>query len=117
MLVDETMAPVLQRPAEEYERADIRLRLGTRAERLAPAERRLHLADGSALEYDRLVLCCGGEPVLPRSLACPGVRLLRELDDLAELRGDLAAARSVAVVGGGFIGGEVASAVVAAGSR
>ncbi|MDP9401427.1 MAG: FAD-dependent oxidoreductase [Actinomycetota bacterium] len=40
------------------------------------------------------------------------MRLLREL---AELRRDLAASRSLAVVGGGFIGGEVASAARARG--
>src|SRR5690606_28780999 len=73
--------------------------------------------DGHRLGYDRLVLCTG---VTPRRLPLPGadadgVLYLRSVDDSDQLRATLATASSIAIVGGGWIGLEVAAAAVAAG--
>jgi 3-phenylpropionate/trans-cinnamate dioxygenase ferredoxin reductase component len=66
---------------------------------------------GRALAFDRLALTVGARP---RRLDVPGTDLdgvcyLRALDDAARLRSCLAAARDVVVVGGGFVGLEVAA--------
>jgi 3-phenylpropionate/trans-cinnamate dioxygenase ferredoxin reductase component len=69
------------------------------------------LADGGRLPYDALLLATGSAP---RPLAVPGAELdgvlaLRTVDDADRLRRALDRASSVAVVGGGWIGAEVAA--------
>ncbi|MEV6899000.1 FAD-dependent oxidoreductase [Amycolatopsis sp. NPDC051372] len=72
---------------------------------------------GRTVEFDRLALATGGTP---RRLRIPGselagVHYLRDVDDAMALRHDLAQAREVVVVGGGFVGLEAAAAATAAG--
>jgi NADPH-dependent 2,4-dienoyl-CoA reductase/sulfur reductase-like enzyme len=105
------------RPARSYDEHGIEVRAGTTATGVDVAARRLSLSDGDALEYDRLVICTGGEPVVPAALACPGVHVLREMRDAQALREALDGCGAMAIVGGGFIGGEVASAAAARGIR
>jgi NADPH-dependent 2,4-dienoyl-CoA reductase/sulfur reductase-like enzyme len=105
--VDDTRL-LLQSP-EAYEDAAIDLRLGARATGLDVRARRVELADGSRLAYDRLVLAVGGEPVRPPRLTTPGVLTLRELGDARRLTDMLDGGGRIVIVGGGFIGTEVAS--------
>jgi 3-phenylpropionate/trans-cinnamate dioxygenase ferredoxin reductase subunit len=98
-----------------YDDAAIELRLGVRATGLEAADRRLLLADGTRVAYDRLVLAVGGEPARPPTLMADRVVTLRELDDAQRLEPVLGTAERVAIIGGGFIGTEVASMVVARG--
>ncbi|HZM81107.1 MAG TPA: FAD-dependent oxidoreductase [Candidatus Limnocylindrales bacterium] len=75
-------------------------------------DREIVLDDGSRLSYDTLVLATGARP---RALPVPGSRLhgilpLRTLADAEVLRKELAGCRRLAVIGGGFIGLEVAAA-------
>jgi 3-phenylpropionate/trans-cinnamate dioxygenase ferredoxin reductase subunit len=100
---------------EAYNDAAIELRLGVRATALEAADRRLLLADGSRVAYDRLVLAVGGEPVRPPRLMADGVVTLRELGDAERLEPVLGAVGRVVIIGGGFIGTEVASMAVARG--
>ncbi len=73
---------------------------------------RVQLAGDRSVGYDHLVLATGAAPrriELPgRSLR--GVAELRTLDDALALRASLTGARRMVVLGGGFIGMEVASA-------
>jgi 3-phenylpropionate/trans-cinnamate dioxygenase ferredoxin reductase subunit len=74
---------------------------------------------GRTLAFDRLALTTGGTP---RRLQIPGsslagIHYLRDVDDALGLRRDLAAARDVVVVGGGFVGLEAAAAATAAGKN
>jgi 3-phenylpropionate/trans-cinnamate dioxygenase ferredoxin reductase subunit len=105
---------VLLHGPDEYAERGIEVRTGVRATGLDAGRHELHTTDGP-LGYDRLVICTGGEPVLPESLAAPGVHLVRELGDAEALRAALDRGGRLVVVGGGFIGGEVASAAVARG--
>ena len=86
-------------------------RLGQPAVAADLAARTVTLADGSVLGWDGLVVATG---VRSRRLSLPGPRAgrhaIRTLDDLTALRPELAAARRIVVVGGGFIGSEVAAA-------
>jgi len=102
-------------PAEAYGERGIDLRLGTAAVGLDVEAQRVAVSDGAEVAYDRLVICSGGRPVLPAALACPGVLALREAADLDALHARLADSTRLAIVGGGFIGGEVASSAVARG--
>ncbi len=88
----------------------IEWRAGIAARSLDPAGRRLTLSDGSTLDFDRCLLATGGEarrlPTLPAS---DTVRYLRTLDDATALRQRLTPGARVVVVGGGFLGLELAS--------
>jgi 3-phenylpropionate/trans-cinnamate dioxygenase ferredoxin reductase component len=86
-------------------------RLGQPAVAADLAARTVTLADGTVLDWDGLVIATG---LRSRRLDLPGPRAgrhaIRTLDDLTALRAELAAARRLVVVGGGFIGSEVAAA-------
>ena len=84
-------------------------RLGTRAVGLASGPV-VALADGEELVCDGVVVATGA--VARRDVPgadLPGVHVLRTLDDALALRASLQTAGPVVVVGGGFIGSEVAS--------
>ncbi|HTR96206.1 MAG TPA: FAD-dependent oxidoreductase [Trebonia sp.] len=91
--------------------ADLNWRLGQPAVSADLAARTVTLADGAVLGWDGLVVATG---VRSRRLSLPGPQAgrhaIRTLDDLTALRAELAAARHIVVVGGGFIGSEVAAA-------
>ena len=91
--------------------------LGRRAVAITPQERALTLDDGTALPYDALLLATGGQP---RQLAIPGIDLpgvfyLRTREDAAAIKEALSRSKRVAIIGGGFIGLELASAAAALG--
>jgi 3-phenylpropionate/trans-cinnamate dioxygenase ferredoxin reductase subunit len=102
-------------PREAYDDAGVTMRLGLAAVALDPEAHRVRLSDGEELAYEALVIATGGRPLVPASLACPGVHVLRSLDDAARLSEALEPAERLVVVGGGFIAGEVATTAVARG--
>ncbi|MDT0545685.1 MULTISPECIES: FAD/NAD(P)-binding oxidoreductase [Streptomyces] len=89
-------------------------RLGTAAVGLDPAARRVRLADGDEVPYDRLLIATGvrSRPwPNPAEAELDGVFVLRTSREAARLRRRLAAGpRRVLVIGGGFTGSEIASA-------
>ncbi|MQA07824.1 MAG: NAD(P)/FAD-dependent oxidoreductase [Pseudonocardiaceae bacterium] len=117
MLADHTADAVALSERCEYERWDIDLRLDLRAECVDRDSRVVGLSDGSTERYDRLALCVGGRPVVPPELDAPGVIVLREAEHAARLRKGMVAGRHLVVIGGGFIGGEVATAAIRSGLR
>ena len=85
------------------------LRLGTRATSLDVGGRTVALDTGERLPFDGLVIATG---VRPRRLDLPaleGVHYLRTIDDCLAIRAAMDKSPRVAVIGAGFIGGEVAS--------
>ncbi|MFJ9565273.1 NAD(P)/FAD-dependent oxidoreductase [Streptomyces fuscichromogenes] len=102
------------KPAATYERFGITLRLGTRAESIDRASKTLAVGDGSRLTYDRLVLATGGRA---RHLTLPGVDVdrldnlftLRRIDDVDALRPQFVPGHRLVLVGGGYVGLEIAA--------
>lgn len=89
---------------------DAELMLGRRAVGLDLIARQVVLDDGTAVDFDGLVVATGASPRwLPGTEPMAGVHVLRTMDDCSALQRDLATARRVVVVGAGFIGSEVAS--------
>jgi NADPH-dependent 2,4-dienoyl-CoA reductase/sulfur reductase-like enzyme/ferredoxin len=88
--------------------------LGVAATGLDLFGKRVHLADGGTVDYDRLLIatCTRALPWFnPAEAALDGVFMVRTRDDAAGLRRRLAARPGrVLVIGGGFTGSEVASA-------
>ncbi len=96
---------------EAFEALALDWRPGTQARRIDRTAKQIVLADGEVLDYDKLVLCTGGRA---RGFALPGADLvqlytLRTIDDALALAPVLCHGRSVVVVGGGWIGLEVAA--------
>jgi NADPH-dependent 2,4-dienoyl-CoA reductase/sulfur reductase-like enzyme len=93
---------------------DAQWRLGVAATGLDLGAKRVRLADGAEVGFDRLLIATGvrARPwPNPMEAALDGVFVVRGRDDAAGLRQRLAAGpRRVLVIGGGFIGSEVASA-------
>ncbi len=105
---------VFLRPAEFFEENRIELRTGHRATALDVKSKVLSMEDGAQLGYDQLLLATGG---WPRRLTLPGADLagihyLRTLEDSDVLKEAMLHAKRLVVVGGGFIGCEVAAAAV-----
>ena len=101
---------------EDDEDLGVEWRLGVPAAGLDAAERAVALADGEVVRADAVVLATGSRArQLPGASGLAGVHVLRTLDDAVALRDDLAAGGRLVVVGGGFIGAEVASTARARG--
>jgi len=96
---------------------DIALVTGVRVEAIDRAGHRLHLSDGRDLAWRGLALATGGRArTLPIAGAdLDGVVTLRTIEDSRRIGAGIAQAASVAVVGGGFIGLEIAAAARKAG--
>ncbi len=110
---------LLLRPAAAYDGMGIALRSGTRAVAIDRAAHRVTLADGESLRYDRLVLALGGRV---RRLDLPGAEApnllyLRSIEDADAIRRHLIPGSRMVVVGGGYVGLEVAATAVKAGLR
>ena len=109
-------AGLLLRPATFYAEHDIDLRLSTRVAGIDRAAARVHLENGEALPYEHLVLATGSTL---RRLNVPGIDSdgifeLRTEADAQALRARLGPGVRLAVVGGGYIGLEVASQALSA---
>ncbi|NUT27711.1 MAG: FAD-dependent oxidoreductase [Streptomyces sp.] len=90
--------------------------LGVRAAGLDHARRVVRLADGREVRADGVVIATGAVArTLPGSEGLAGVHTLRTLDDARALRDELARGGRLVVIGGGFIGAEVASTAYALG--
>jgi NADPH-dependent 2,4-dienoyl-CoA reductase/sulfur reductase-like enzyme len=106
------------RPREQLDALRLDMRLGVPAVGLDAAARELTLADGSTLAFDGLVIATGSSARTPDGWPpAAGLHRLRTLDDALELRKELAVAETVAVVGAGFVGAEVAAAARQLGRR
>jgi NADPH-dependent 2,4-dienoyl-CoA reductase/sulfur reductase-like enzyme len=93
------------------------LHLGTRAIGLDAARKEVVVADGQRVGYDALIIATGVRARTPPGWDKKLVRPLRELWDAAALRERLAGRTPVVIIGGGFIGAEVAAAAVTAGCQ
>lgn len=105
-------------PAARFAELDLDFRSGIRVNAIDRSNQEVELADGERIGYDRLILATGGAartlPIPGGDL--PGVLTLRTLDDAAVLKTHLREGARVVVVGGGWIGLEVAATAKQAGA-
>ncbi|WP_058913818.1 NAD(P)/FAD-dependent oxidoreductase [Entomohabitans teleogrylli] len=97
--------------AETLAALNLEWRRPLRAEAIDRAAQEVVLSSGERLRYDQLVIATGGQARLPGRewQAHPRVYTLRSWDDATRLRAGLSAGQRVAVVGGGWIGLEIAA--------
>lgn len=104
-------------PEEFYADQAIALRLDTTVLEIRRAERRVVLAHGEFIDYDVLVLACGARA---RRLPLPGVETggihsLRTVADARTLEAALRTKGRLTIIGGGWVGLEVAASARTAG--
>jgi len=114
-LAGEVTAESLQtKGAAAYEKAAVTVRTGQRVAKIDRHEKQIVLETGEVLAYGELILATGGRP---RVMKVPGAALknifyLRTIADVVALRAAFLPGRRVVIVGGGYIGLEVASIAV-----
>ncbi|RBY82621.1 FAD-dependent oxidoreductase [Blastococcus sp. TF02A-26] len=109
---------LIARTPHEFAAQDIAVRTGTRAEAVDLAAGTVRTSAGDVLGYDRLVVATGGRPTRPPvpGLDADGVHGVHRLADGADIRAGIAAGAERAVVlGGGYIGLEMAEVLHARG--
>jgi 3-phenylpropionate/trans-cinnamate dioxygenase ferredoxin reductase subunit len=99
------------RPQQFYEEHSIETHLGRRVEEISRGTRRVRLDDGTVLPYDALLIATGSRP---RALTIPGADLagvyqLKTIDDVERIRADFTSGKRLVIIGGGYIGLEVAA--------
>lgn len=103
--------PVPLHPCDDSNHERVELTTGCSVLAIDPDAQSASLSDGRRIKYDWCVLATGGRP---RGLLCPGARLpfvhqLRNLDDATRLRAALGNTDRLVIIGGGYIGLEVAA--------
>jgi 3-phenylpropionate/trans-cinnamate dioxygenase ferredoxin reductase subunit len=104
-------------PAGWYADHDVDLRTGEAVTAIDRAARQVTLAGGGHVGYDKLLLATGADP---RTVPVPGAdgpHYLRRIEDSDQIKETLATASRIAVIGGGWIGLEVAAAARRAGAE
>ena len=108
---EETSASLEFRAAAFYSDRRIDPVLGTTATSIDRAARTVSVHDGRRFHYDHLALTTGARvrrPPIP-GLDARGIRVLRDIADAQAIKDDLAATDAMVVIGGGFIGLELAA--------
>lgn len=112
LLEEKQRSDLLIRSEDTYIRYGIDVHLGTRVRGIDRSRAEIHLAEGGTIGYDALVIATGGvaAPYPGGKLDGVGnVHYLRTFDDVERFRGRLAAGTRLTIIGGGFIGLEVAA--------
>lgn len=99
--------------ADYYTQHEVMVMLGAKVVKLDPVVKTITGANGASYRFGKLLLATGGTP---RRLSIPGGDLdgicyYRTLDDYLQTRGGAGEGKSALVVGGGFIGSELAAAL------
>jgi 3-phenylpropionate/trans-cinnamate dioxygenase ferredoxin reductase subunit len=110
---EKPLPKLFMKPRETFDDQRIQVLLGRRAMAVDRHGHRVLLADGTELAYDKLLLATGS---VPARLDVPGrmldgVHTLRTIEDADAIGRDAADAETVAVIGGGWIGSEVAASL------
>ena len=105
---------VMMRSVESYSNANIDARFGVNAVGIDPSTKTVQCDDARIVPYDKLLIATGGRP-RPSAWAQPGDNRIsmpfQTIDDARALIALSADARHVLVIGGGFIGYELAESI------
>ncbi|MER9177527.1 FAD-dependent oxidoreductase [Mesorhizobium sp. M0955] len=119
-LKGETTAERLEfRPQEFYAKAGIMVERGSSVTTFDRNSRNVRTSDGRSYSYSKLVLTTGSRArTLQEAMTdgLDGILTLRTIADADRLRSALASAKRIVVVGGGYVGLEVASVAVRMGN-
>lgn len=108
---------VYLRPQKFYDDKEITLKLGVTATAIDREAKTVSADDGETIGYDKLIISTGSRPRILNieGSDLPGIHYLRTIADVDAIRAEMQAGKSLVIVGGGYIGLEVASVGVEAG--
>jgi 3-phenylpropionate/trans-cinnamate dioxygenase ferredoxin reductase subunit len=115
---ESTVEQLYLKPQATYDKARVEFIANTRAQRIDRIAKRVTLSDGKEIGYTKLVLATGGRA---RRLALPNIEsieklqnfhYLRTLDHVARIRTQFHAGSRLVIIGGGYVGLEVAAVAV-----
>jgi len=101
----------LLKPRNAYEKAQVTLKLGSGVTEINRQDKSVTLENGEVILYSKLALCTGAESI-ELSLAqqhLEGIHYLRSADDALRLKNEITPQKNAVIIGGGFIGLEVAA--------
>lgn len=110
---------VYLRRSELYRDRQIHVVLGDAAIGLDADKQTVTLSSGRQLAYEKALLATGlvPAPLAIPGFSLPGVHTLRYLEDALALRTEIASSRTVVIIGGGFVGCEVAATAISLGAN
>jgi len=100
-------------PEQYFRDHKIDLILGVAAQRLEPLKKTVTLANGESITFEKVLIATGGRPMrlkIPGS-DLPDVHYLRTFDDSAAIAAKAGPGKRAVLIGGGFIGMEVAASL------
>ncbi|MDG1206443.1 MAG: FAD-dependent oxidoreductase [Pseudomonadales bacterium] len=108
---------VYVRAEKFYNDKNIDLKTSTRVESIDPQAKSVTTDSGETIAYEKLLIATGSRP---RKLSITGsdlqgIHYLRTISDVDAIRESMSTARNIVIVGGGYIGLEVASVAVTSG--
>jgi len=101
---------------EESKNGGISVATGRKVVKIDTVNQIAHLEDGATVKYDKCLLATGGQPKAPRFLnnapddVKEKITLFRNVNDFHKLDGIVSSSKSVTILGGGFLGSELACA-------
>ena len=108
---EQPLDKVLLRPEKFYVDRTIDLRTGITVENIDRDGQFVACSDGSLVAYDQLLLATGSRALRPDlpGIDLGGIHTLRSIADVDKIRTDMENASHLVIIGGGYIGLEVAS--------
>jgi 3-phenylpropionate/trans-cinnamate dioxygenase ferredoxin reductase subunit len=102
---------VYLRAEKFYADKDIQLMLDTRATQIDPGTKTINLDNGETIAYEKLLISTGSRPrkLSTEGSDLSGIHYLRTMDDVDGIRADVKPGANLVIVGGGYIGLEVAA--------
>lgn len=112
MSQQKSLEEILLKKDEFYQDANIRLMLNTNVTEIDRSTKTIKLANGEVLAYSKLALCTGAiaNKISLSDKPLLGVHYLRTAGDAAKIQNQLTHAKNAVIIGGGFIGLELAAA-------
>jgi 3-phenylpropionate/trans-cinnamate dioxygenase ferredoxin reductase subunit len=104
-------------PQATFDKAKIEFVASARVAKIDRVTKSVRLEDGRHFAYDKLALCTGGRARPLPGAGQPNVFLVRTIADIDAIRSHCAPGKRVTIIGGGFIGLEVAAILVKAGLK
>ena len=114
---ESTLDDIWSAPPAWYSDNGVKLRMGTRAVRVNRSTLDVELEDGSRLRADAVLLATGGRPRRFPGVEGDSVLYLRTVSDAERIRKEARPGRRIVIVGGGFIGLEVAASARSCGAE
>lgn len=108
---EQAIERVYLRPEKFYDDKDVTLKLGVSATEIDREAKQVVLDSGETVPYNKLIIATGSRPRILNieGSDLKGIHYLRTIADVDAIRNEMAAGKNLVIVGGGYIGLEVAS--------